>query len=138
MAEQVTPFQRLASAASTCGHTFRMRFLDEITNVLIEDEKVAATFTCYRVKERGTGFWVHQKGMRLVVSVKVDNTWQAPQSVTVWDTDPDFVPFEIDTHVGKTPQEFTQRRNWENEAYRWGNDSRLGQRDSYVRSLETV
>jgi hypothetical protein len=131
-----TPFQRLAEARDITGHVFRLRFMEEVIRVNIQPDKVAVQFQCYKLIERGNGWLVADKGIRLVVSTKTDGVWSEPDGIQVWGIDPDFVPFEIDTPQGKTPREYNEKVAREKICYRPGNGSRLGQRDSYSRNID--
>jgi hypothetical protein len=136
--DQPTQFQKLAECADVTGYTFKLRFMEEVNKVLITDQKVAVSFTCYELRERGNGWLVADKGVRLVVSERdeLSGRWTEPKSLTVWKIDPDFVPYEVDTPRGKTPREYNERTAREIMAYRPGNGSRFGQRDSHARQLQ--
>lgn len=129
-----TALQQLRDIESLTDILVTPNFLDELDRWQLRDGKITIWFTCFRTKELPSKGWtVTNKGVRMIVlSMNEECTWSA-QEDKFWDLDPEFKPFDIDTYVGKTVAEYVARTEWENEAYRWGNGSRFGQRDSYER-----
>lgn len=116
------------------GLPFVLRPTDEILTYGITDDTVSVTLKIYSVRETAREIRYEKSGLRMMVwklcydpadempgyRLTPDECWWF-RSFTVWDDPEDFTPF-TERRFGHslTPDEYTERREWEGMQYRVG------------------
>jgi hypothetical protein len=117
------------------GLPFVLRPTDEILTHSITDDTVTVTLKIYSVRETAREIRYEKSGLRMMVwklafdpetetmpgyRLTPDECWWF-KSMTVWDDPEDFTPW-TEHRLGHvlTPEEYTERREWEGMQYRVG------------------
>lgn len=130
----VSTIQQLAEVKKAVGEPFYLRLGEELLTVHISEACVMLAVRTVRIKEYSIGYKVVAQGTRLITwELQPYGTWTRSQ-MTTWDSD--FKPYEVGTLGGKSIPEWRERREWEDDCYRPGNGTRLGQRDSTDRAFQ--
>lgn len=130
--------QQIALVRRTVHQSFFLRLGEELISSYVTDSTVIVAVKTVTIKEYSVGYKVTAEGIRLItwqLQTSGPNTglWERSQ-MTTWEDD--FSPYEVGTLGGKTPVEARAHREWEDDCYRPGNGSRLGQRDNADRQFQ--
>lgn len=124
----LSPIQQIAAARKTTGKPFYLRLGEELIESNISDTSVMLMIRTVTIKEYVVGYKVTAQGTRLIIcKLETDGEWSVTQ-MTNWDET--FRPYEVGTRGGKSESEYREQVAWEDDCYRPGNGTRLGQRDN--------
>lgn len=137
---ELSPIQSIARARKQTGLPIYLRLGEELLASNFHDDQISLMIRTVKIKDYSVGYKVTAQGTKLAIYSQVDHpaipgfkVWTEEKMVT-WD--PDFVPYEVGTLGGRSVPEYRERTAWEDDCYRPGNGTRLGQRDSADRVLQ--
>jgi len=129
-----SPIQTVALVRQTTGEPFYLRLGEELLASSFTPGQVMLIVQTVTIKEYAVGYRVTKQGTRLLIWTQAaDGSWSCNKTTT-WD--PDFTPYEVGTRGGKSERDYREQVRWEDDCYRPGNGSRLGQRDSADRASQ--
>lgn len=128
---------RLRAASALVGQQIRVKPHDEIVSADITPAKISVLIRRIAIREYRYQTAFDRAELWLAVWVRSDTGWRAAGDPIVI-PDPDFRPYRRQEigEVQNRPSEYQSRREWERMCIRPGNNSRLGQRDSFYRALD--
>lgn len=131
---EIDRIAQLAAVRRVTGEHVFLKVGEELLAAIVGDDQVMVLVKAVQLKPLARGFKVVATGTRLITFNRTDEGWTR-ETRTVWDEDFD-EPYELDSFGGPSPEEYVQRRAFEDDCYRPGNGTRLGQRDSTDRVFQ--
>lgn len=126
--------QYQAEIKQILGQPIRLHLGEEIKAVAASADAVIIMISTTKIKEYTVGYKVEAVGTKLLTYTRVSPSEWTYEKRVIWDED--FVPYEVGTRGGRSVADAAEHKRWEDDCYRPGNGTRLGQRDSSDRQFQ--